>query len=689
MAGYSKSYSRTTGDTILASDFNTEYQALDDAFDESSGHRHDGTATEGAYVPILSDSDNKNSIEVDTTNNEIDFNVEVSTVKTRQFYLDDGAIIPDTDNDIDLGTASLEFKNAWFDGTVNIDSLVADTADINAGTIDGVTLGGSSAGAITGTTIDATTDFTIGGTVITDNTITDDGTLVINATTAVSFSDKNITNVGNIALDSISADGATLSIDSNWDAAGTTCSNLGTVTTVDINGGTFAGALDGAWSSTNGLEDLTTAEVNQLENIGTSTISGTQWGYVGGLNQALTTTSNVAFGTITGSGKLTVNDAALIDGDADEVQLRVDAHSTQTSDIVEIYGSGGDKILQVQDGAIVRLWSSGIPSPRFAVVSDSADTVNGKPTFQWAKSVDIDSVTGADDWSMRYDPDQATDPLLFRFDATVVTTIDSTGMWTFDFAEAGTGALLINQTGTSGNSDFSGIDFTDADATNVDYTTGYIRKADDRMQIGFRNLAGSASQAMVITADDTGVLTNSVQAFNSASVRVDTSNSGEVYLSGGGVGNKHVVVKSDGKTSIGDAFTSPEARLHVVSSAVTTPAALDGDGDDLCVENNGACGITIRGGNTGSSSIFFADAASSNDGNIEYFHTTRTLSVNAAGSMKLAIDANSMQMATPLSFQSLTTAQRNALTPSDGWVIYNSDTNKFQGYANSTWADLN
>lgn len=58
----------------------------------------------------------------------------------------------------------------------------------------------------------------------------------------ISCNDANITNVGNIALDSISADGSALSIDSNWDAAGVTCSDLGTVTTVDINGGTIDGA---------------------------------------------------------------------------------------------------------------------------------------------------------------------------------------------------------------------------------------------------------------------------------------------------------------------------------------------------------------------------------------------------------------------------------------------------------------
>ena len=37
---------------------------------------------------------------------------------------------------------------------------------------------------------------------------------------------------------------------------------------------------------------------------------------------------------------------------------------------------------------------------------------------------------------------------------------------------------------------------------------------------------------------------------------------------------------------------------------------------------------------------------------------------------------------------SLTTTQRNALTPVNGMIIYNSSDNKFQGYENGAWANL-
>ena len=43
----------------------------------------------------------------------------------------------------------------------------------------------------------------------------------------------------------------------------------------------------------------------------------------------------------------------------------------------------------------------------------------------------------------------------------------------------------------------------------------------------------------------------------------------------------------------------------------------------------------------------------------------------------------------PFQVGSFTTSSRNALAAQNGQVIYNIDTNKFQGYAAGTWVDLN
>lgn len=54
--------------------------------------------------------------------------------------------------------------------------------------------------------------------------------------------------------------------------------------------------------TTIGLSALTSAEVDQLENIDSVTISNTQWGYLGALDQSLTTISDVQFDDITSTG---------------------------------------------------------------------------------------------------------------------------------------------------------------------------------------------------------------------------------------------------------------------------------------------------------------------------------------------------------------------------------------------------
>ena len=152
MAGYTRQSTYTDGDIIQAADSNDEFDQVLAAFNNASGHKHDGTAAEGPVIGLIGDAGSttpKNKVVVDDTNNQVEFNIDVSGTSTEQFVVKDGVIEPTTDNDIDLGSSSKEFKNAYFDGTVTTDALVADTADINGGTVDGVTIGGASAGDIT------------------------------------------------------------------------------------------------------------------------------------------------------------------------------------------------------------------------------------------------------------------------------------------------------------------------------------------------------------------------------------------------------------------------------------------------------------------------------------------------------------------------------------------------------------
>ena len=131
MAGYVRQSTIADGNTIDASLFNNEFDALLAAFVNTTGHKHDGTAANGPVIGLIGDAGLAtplNKINIDTTNKHLEFNVNVGGSSVEQFRLQDGAIVPITTNDIDLGTSSLQFKDAYFDGNVTLDGLVIGSA---------------------------------------------------------------------------------------------------------------------------------------------------------------------------------------------------------------------------------------------------------------------------------------------------------------------------------------------------------------------------------------------------------------------------------------------------------------------------------------------------------------------------------------------------------------------------------
>src|SRR6056300_987754 len=331
MASYTRQSSFADGDTITAALFNNEFNQLVNAFHNSTGHKHDGTTAEGPVIGLIGDAGEtspNNKVLIDTVNNYIEFYVEVSSAPVQQLYIADGAIIPVTDSDVDLGTTSLRFKDTYtdtitttgkvsvggnltvtgnatisgnltfgdadtdsinlaaeidsdiipntdgtydlgsatkewqdlyIDGTANIDSLVADTADINGGTIDGATI--------------ATSDITVGAGKTLD---VSSGTLTL-------------------ADDQISGDkveGGTI--------AATTITSL-TATSADINGGTIDG-------STIATSDITVGTGKTLDvSAGTLTLADNQISgdKVEGGTIAATTITDLTFGSLN-DGTITV-----------------------------------------------------------------------------------------------------------------------------------------------------------------------------------------------------------------------------------------------------------------------------------------------------------------------------------------------------------------------------------------------
>ena len=114
MAGYTRQSTYTDGDVINASDSNDEFDQILAAFNNSTGHKHDGTTAEGPVIGLIGDAGVTtplNKVVIDTTNDQIEFNIDVSSSSVEQLVIKDGVIEPTTDNDIDIGSSSKEFKD--------------------------------------------------------------------------------------------------------------------------------------------------------------------------------------------------------------------------------------------------------------------------------------------------------------------------------------------------------------------------------------------------------------------------------------------------------------------------------------------------------------------------------------------------------------------------------------------------
>jgi hypothetical protein len=315
MAGYTRQSSAdiTAGATVRAAPINSELNQVLDAFSNTTGHKHDGSTAEGPVIGLIGDAGEtapNNKVVIDTTNNEIEFYVEVSSNPVEQVIIKDGVIEPTTDDDIDLGSTTKQFKDLHLDGTANIDSLVADTADINGGTIDGVTIGGSSAGAVTTSSLVATTADINAGTI--------DGT-DIGGSSRAGADFTNLTANGTISF------------------SGGTVSNLGTVTTADINGGTVDGVTIGTNSAVTDLRvdnlklDANAISATNTDGSITITPAGTgsvvigaadiNGGAIDGTAIGAASASTGAFTTLTTSGQATLTSADINGGTADNMVI--------------------------------------------------------------------------------------------------------------------------------------------------------------------------------------------------------------------------------------------------------------------------------------------------------------------------------------------------------------------------------
>lgn len=130
MAGYVRTdISDNIANNKIASadDLDNEFNALESAFNSSTGHTHGGTVGDGAPITRLGPAQD----------------LVISAV----------AVTPKNTTIVDLGSSAAKFKDLHIGGVATLNSLVATTADINGGTLDNVAIGATVPSTVVGTTI--------------------------------------------------------------------------------------------------------------------------------------------------------------------------------------------------------------------------------------------------------------------------------------------------------------------------------------------------------------------------------------------------------------------------------------------------------------------------------------------------------------------------------------------------------
>jgi cytoskeletal protein CcmA (bactofilin family) len=291
MAGYTRTDTGNNianGNVIDADDFDAEYNAIESGFNASTGHSHDGSAGEGAPITKMGPSQD----------------LIVSTT----------SVLPKTTNTLDLGSSGVQFKDAFFDGTIDTDVLTVSGNSTVGGTL-GVTglltATGGVSGAVTGN-VTGNVNGNVTGTVSdVSNHDTDD----------ISEGSTNLYFTTQRSRDSVSATGS-IGYDSSTGVMSFTQGNTDTVAegSTNLYYTTLRAQTDAKTAisvTDSGGDGSLTYSAGAITYTGPSATetrahftAGTGVSYSNGqfsIGQAVGASSNVTFNDATVNGNLTVN----------------------------------------------------------------------------------------------------------------------------------------------------------------------------------------------------------------------------------------------------------------------------------------------------------------------------------------------------------------------------------------------
>lgn len=271
----------SNGSTVDAVPLDSEFDAITAAFSAVSGHTHSGGVGGGSPITVVG--------------------------PTQDIVASANSLTPKTDDTIDLGSNTYQWKDLYVNGVANIDSLVVDTADINAGTIDNAAIGATTPSTIVGTTISGTAlAGPLTGNVTGNVTGNLTGNVTGNSTTATTLQTPRTISLSGGVTGSVSFNGSanvaivsTVTNDSHSHTL-STITDAGTIASqnannVTITGGNISGITDLA--IVDGGTGASTA-ANARTNLGLGTIA----------------TQNSSAVSVTGGSITGITDLAIADG---------------------------------------------------------------------------------------------------------------------------------------------------------------------------------------------------------------------------------------------------------------------------------------------------------------------------------------------------------------------------------------
>tara|TARA_R110000824_G_scaffold136036_1_gene299544 strand:- start:331 stop:2535 length:2205 start_codon:yes stop_codon:yes gene_type:complete len=585
---------------VRANPLNTEFNTLRDAFafhsSGTTGHKHDGSSSEGSYVPLIADLDALNKIAVDTSNNKFGVFVQVSNAAVEQLRISDGLVTPVTDNDIDLGQSTVEFKDLYLDGTAHIDTLDVDenaaiigtltvtgatalngglTMDSNKFTVADTSGNVATAGTMTVTGVTAlnggltmdTDKFTVADT---SGNVATAGTLAVTGTST--FTGAVTANAG-VSIDNITIDGAEIDLSSGdltVDVAGDII--------LDADGGDIlvkdAGTTFGSLTNTSG---------NLIIKSGTTTA-------------ATFSGANVDFaGTVDVTGAGTFDSTVAVAGvlsPATHVDMPDNAKiKVGTGDDLNIYHDGSNSYIENATGALkIATESSGIAvtighSTSEVTVADNL-TVAGNLTVTGTQTI-VDTVTMNAENAIVFEGATA--------DAheTTLTIVDPTADHTYKLPDLGSTAdegFIAAFAADPGSSPLVTATPTELSIMDGDTNATSTTLADaDRVVV---NDAGTMKQ-VALTDVSTYVLSNvtTVGALNSGSI---TSGFGTIDTGSSAItttGTINFGSLADGSITV-TAFVDEDNMSSNSATLVPTQQSVKAYVDTIAGQSNNVVGLT-------------------------------------------------------------------------------------------------